>query len=58
MTHKELKQRNEAMYTRFIQLSEFYTKRERYTDIAESHALSAKQVQKIILTIKHERRSK
>lgn len=58
MTHKELKQRNKSMYNRFIRLGEFYTKRERYTDIAESQALSAKQVQKIILTIKHERRSK
>jgi hypothetical protein len=58
MTHAQINERNRAMFARFLRLGEFYTKAERYADIAYQYELSVKQTQKIILKLKAERRAK
>jgi hypothetical protein len=52
MTHEEIKARNEAIFTRYLRLGEFYTKKERYLDIAETHNIHWQTVRDIVLKMK------
>jgi hypothetical protein len=52
MTHEEINKRNEAIFTRYMALGEFYTKRERYEDIAETHNLHWQTARDIVLKMK------